>query len=618
MIQCENITKSYGDHVLFEGISFKLNPKERLGLVGRNGHGKTTLFLMTIGAEHPDSGSITVPRNYRVGYVRQELEFTKDTILEEGVSALPQTEGDLHWKAEKILAGLGFSKSDLLRHPQTLSGGFQVRLNLAKVLVSEPDLLLLDEPTNYLDITSIRWIIKFLNSWPHELMLITHDRGFMDSVVTHTLGIHRRKARKISGNTAKYYSQIAQDEEIYEKTRMKNERRQKETEQFITRFRAKARLANLVQSRIKTLQKLEKKQKLEKITTLEFAFRSCPFPAKQVLNARHVSFSHDEKQHLIKDFNITIAAGERVCVVGPNGRGKSTLLKLLSGSLQPQFGEIAYHPVVTKGFFEQTNIKRLIDSRTVEQEIQDSNPDGDRQLARNICGAMMFPGDDALKKISVLSGGEKSRVMLAKLLAKPVNLLLLDEPTNHLDMESGDAMLAAIDNFEGTVIIVTHNEMFLHALAERLIVFQKNAIDVFDGSYQQFLDTVGWEDEVRAPAKSDFNDWANEKVVKQTKKDARRRRSEIITQRSKIIKPLQQRMTKLETDIDAREKKLAQLNQSMQLASQNQDGQYIAELSQAIHEGQTDIDRLFDELESVTDEFEQQSAVFQKELDELS
>jgi len=618
MLQAENLTKSFSGQVLFEDISFKLNSRERLGLVGRNGHGKTTLFRLILGKELPDSGSIVVPKNYRIGYVRQQLAFTKDTILKEGATALPESESDQYWKVEKILAGLGFSQSDLDKHPRTLSGGYQVRLNLAKALVSDPDLLLLDEPTNYLDITSIRWVVKFLNTWPHELMLITHDRSFMDQVVTHTIGIHRSKVRKIAGDTAKYYRQIAQDEEIYEKTRVKNERRRKDTQQFITRFRAKARLANLVQSRIKTLQKMEEKQKLEKIATLEFTFRCSPFPAKHILSARHVRFGYDEEKTLIEDFNLTINAGERVCVIGPNGRGKSTLLKLLAGSLREGAGEIVYHPAVTKGFFEQTNITRLIDSQTVEQEVQNASPDVDRQLARNICGALMFSGDDALKKISVLSGGEKSRVMLAKLLVTPVNLLLLDEPTNHLDMESCDAMLAAIDNYDGTVIIVTHNEMFLHALAERLIVFQNDSIDVFNGSYQQFLEKVGWADETRSALTPGLNDSSNNKVQKKTKKDARRKRSEIIAERSKIITPLQQHLTKLETDIEAHEIKLDHLNQSMQLASQKQDGQQIAELSRAIHQCQAEIDRLFDELETATDQFERHSAVFQKQLDELS
>ncbi len=617
MIQVDNLSKSFGELVLFDGISFKLNSKERLGVVGRNGHGKTTLFRLIRGEEHPDSGSIIVPKNYRIGYVRQQLTFSKNTTLAEAMTALPAHEHDHSWKAEKILAGLGFSILDIQKHPRELSGGFQVRLNLANALLAEPDLLLLDEPTNFLDITSIRWVERFLTRWPHELMLITHDRSFMDNVVTHTMGIHRYKVRKITGNTAKYYRQIARDEEIYEKTRIKDERRRKEVQQFITRFRAKARLANLVQSRIKTLQKMEKKDKLAKLRTLDFSFRSCPFPAKHVLQVHNMSFGYDEKKPLIKQFDLTVGAGERVCVVGPNGRGKSTLLKLLAGALHPQVGEVSWHPEVNKGFFEQTNITSLVPSRTVEEEIISSNSDVDRQLARNICGAMMFSGDDALKKISVLSGGEKSRVMLGKVLATPVNLLLLDEPTNHLDIEACDAMLAAIDSFEGTVIIVTHNEMFLHAFAERLIVFQDAGIDIFDGSYQRFLDTGGWGDEIRRPSRSADDDLEAARPNKHTKKHVRRRRSEIISQRAKVVKPLEAQMAALESRIDAREKELNQLNQSMQKAAEKRDGQHIAELSQAIHACQSAIERFFNELEKVSDELETRRVFFQKQLDKL-
>ena len=449
MIRVENLTKSFGDRLILDDVSFTLSAKERVGLVGQNGQGKTTLFQIINGDEPPDSGTVVIPKNYRVVYVKQRLEFSADTALGEGLAALPPQEQGQSWKVEKILAGLGFTQADFHRHPAEFSGGLQVRLNLVKALVSEPDLLLLDEPTNFLDITSIRWIEQYLKSWPHEVLLITHDRSFMDKVVSHTMGIHRRKIRKITGDTARYYHQIAQDEEVYEKTRINDERRRREIQQFITRFRAKARLANLVQSRIKTLKKLDKKDKLEQMKLLDFSFRSCPSPARRVLSVQDLNFAYRHSANLIKDFNITIEAGERICVVGQNGKGKTTLLKLLAQVLSPRSGETVYHPSIEKGFFEQTNIQSLVDDRTVEEEILYSHPDMDRQRARNICGAMMFTGDDALKKISVLSGGEKSRVMLGKLLATPVNLLLLDEPTNHLDMESCDALLAAIDSFDG-------------------------------------------------------------------------------------------------------------------------------------------------------------------------
>ena len=323
MINCENLSKSYGGHVLFDGAGFRINARERVGVVGRNGHGKTTLFKLIVGNAHPDAGTITIPKNYRIGYVRQEIAFTRDTVLAEGMTGLSAAESDHYWKVEKILFGLGFTARDMQRHPSEFSGGFQVRLNLAKVLVAEPDLLLLDEPTNYLDITSIRWITQFLAGWPRELLLITHDRGFMDGIVTHTLGIHRRKIRKLAGNTEAYYGQIAQDEEIYEKTRVNDEKRRREVELFISRFRAKARLANLVQSRVKTLSKMEKKDKLDTLKTLEFSFRAKPFPGKQVMRVENLNFSYDGNNPLIRNLNLTAGTGDRICVVGKKRQGKN-------------------------------------------------------------------------------------------------------------------------------------------------------------------------------------------------------------------------------------------------------------------------------------------------------
>ena len=617
MIRVENLTKSFGDRLILDAINFALSSKERVGLVGQNGHGKTTLFQIIIGEELPDSGTVVIPKNYRVVYVKQRLEFTADTALEEGMAALPAQERGHSWKVEKILTGLGFTQKDFQRHPAEFSGGLQVRLNLVKALVSEPDLLLLDEPTNFLDITSIRWIEQYLRSWPHEVLLITHDRSLMDNVVSHTMGIHRRKIRKIAGNTAKYYDQIAQDEEVYEKTRINDERRRKEIQQFITRFRAKARLANLVQSRVKTLKKMDKKDKLEQIKLLDFSFRTCPSPAKRVLTASHLSFAYENGPDLIQNFNITIETGERVCVVGQNGKGKTTLLKLLAEVLSPQTGETVYHPSIEKGLFEQTNVQSLVDARSVEEEILYSHPDMDRQRARNICGAMMFTGDDALKKISVLSGGEKSRVMLGKLLATPVNLLLLDEPTNHLDMESCDALLAAIDLFDGTVIMVTHNEMFLHTLAERLIVFKNDHIDVFDGSYGEFLEKDGWHDNHPGTRSLRSPTHQREAAVRLSKKEMRRQRSDVIARRSKMVAPLEKRISRLEDEIETHEMELNRLNQAMQEASQDQDGSQIAELSRAIHASQAAIDDYFDKLDKVTQELDNHTAEFDKQLQAL-
>lgn len=609
MIVVENLYKSYGGNVIFEGVGFSVGKRERVGLLGRNGHGKTTLFRMIAGEESIDAGQVILPKNYILGMVRQDLTFTKNTVLDEALSTIKGDPVSNAWKAEKVLLGLGFSPEQMQQNPYKLSGGFQVRLNMVKAFVAEPDMLLLDEPTNFLDITSIRWLEDYLKSWPGELMLITHDRSFMDKVVTHTLGIHRRKVRKLPGDTGKYYQQIAQDEEIYERTRQNDEKRKKEIELFISRFRAKARLANMVQSRIKTIAKMDKKDKLQKIKNLEFSFAEKPFEAKQIFKTENLSFGYNE-QRLIDNFSFTANYGEKICVVGPNGRGKSTLLKLIAGKLEPNGGSVTYHGNAATSFFAQEDTESLHPSRTVEEEILYSAKHVDRQQARNICGAMLFSGDDALKKISVLSGGEKSRVMLGKVIATPANVLLLDEPTNHLDMESADALLEAIDSFDGTVLMVTHNEMFLHALADRLIVFQGGKVKAFDGTYAFFLEKEGWETEFKTGGKVEIEDQGN-------KKELRQKRSEIVKQKSKELKPWQDKAKKLETSIEKKEQDLALLNQALIEASNKQDGQEIARLSPGLTQCQADIDAAFEELEKALAQCEILSQKFDLILDEL-
>jgi ATP-binding cassette subfamily F protein 3 len=300
---------------------------------------------------------------------------------------------------------------------------------------------------------------------------------------------------------------------------------------------------------------------------------------------------------LIRDLSISVNNGDRIGVIGKNGKGKTTLLKLLAGALKPESGGIQNSPNLEIGFFEQTNTRLLDDTRTVEEEVLYSCPDIDRQKARDICGAMMFEGDSALKKIAVLSGGERSRVLLGKILATPVNLLILDEPTNHLDMDSCDALLAALDSFEGTVIMVTHNEMFLHALADRLIVFQDDHVSVFEGGYQYFLEKEGWHDEnIDRPVSREVD----EKMTlsgRLTKKELRQRRSEIIIEKGKKLKPLDRKISDVERDIEHYEEKISELNDTMMDASQSNDGKIIAEISKKMHTYQSLIEERFSEFE---------------------
>ena len=497
MIKIINIYKSFGKQVIYDDLNFAVNKGEKIVLVGRNGNGKSTLFQMILGDIEADSGTISIPKNYKIGHLQQHLKFSESTVLDECALGLPDGEEYETWKVEKILSGLGFSEEDFYKSPLLFSGGFQIRINLAKLLVSDPDMLLLDEPTNYLDIVAIRWLEDFLKEWEKEFILITHDRSFMDKVVTHTVAIHRTKARKVEGNTEQLYSQIAQEEEIYEKTRQNEAKKRKQEELFIARFKARASFASRTQSRAKKLEKQGEMKALTKIEDLELYFNSTKFESSQMLKADNISFSYNGSEpFLVNNFSLAIGKNDRICIIGKNGKGKSTLLKLLAGELKPTKGIVTKHPSLLEGYFGQTNKQSLNDNLTVAEEIKCTDKNCTDQKARCIAGGLMFHDDNALKKIKVLSGGEKSRVMLGKILVTPAHILFLDEPTNHLDMQSCDSLIEAIDNFEGSVVMVTHNEMHLRAIATKLIVFDNDTIKTYCGTYDEFLQDIGWSEEI--------------------------------------------------------------------------------------------------------------------------
>jgi ATP-binding cassette, subfamily F, member 3 len=581
VIKINQLSKSYFARELFADVSFQMNAGERLGLVGRNGHGKTTLFRLILGQEEPDSGEITIPRNYRIGHIEQHLHFTRPTILEEAALGLPEEEPHSIYKAEAILFGLGFSQADLGKAPREFSGGFQIRINLAKLLLSEPNLLLLDEPTNYLDITSVRWVARFLSNFKGELILISHDRGFVDGVTTHTAIIHRQKVRKFEGGTAKAYAQIVLEDEIHEKTRANEERKRAHAEAFINRFRAQASKAKMVQSRIKMLERLPELDELADIESLDFEFRHAPFTAKTLLEVRDLSFGYTPDHLLFRHMNLTINARDKFGVIGNNGKGKSTLLNVISGGLIPLTGEIKTHSDMRLGYFGQTNIQRLNPKLTIEEEIEQTNPALTRTQVRNICGTMMFDGDLALKKVAVLSGGEKSRTLLGKILAHPSNLLLLDEPNNHLDMESIDALIESLQGFPGALLIVTHNERILRALATKLIVFHRGKVDIFNSDYDEFLEKIGWEEEndgKGARKKSTLRNNYNEK--KEREKAERREKA---------------RIEKLEALIMKSENALKQYNEQLEIEANRNNLAQINELSEKIGQVKQVIEDLYNQ-----------------------
>ncbi len=496
MINVQDLSISFAGNELFHDVNVSINRGEKIGLIGNNGSGKSTFLKLLLNKLEPDTGSISVSKGYSIGYLEQHINFSFDTVLEEVCSVLPEERAYEEWKAEMILSGLGFSEEDTIEDPKTFSGGNQVKLNLAKILLAEANILILDEPTNYLDIVSLRWLKKFLQNWDGELILITHDKDFMNSIITHTLNIHRGEFTKTPGNTEGLHEKIALEEEMFEKRRLAQEKERDKTQKWIDRFGSKANLASRAQSKLKALEKEEVQEKLDNIASLRFKFNYLEQIGKKInIKLDNITFGYNEDEMLIDDFSCEFSIKDKVCIIGKNGKGKSTLLKIIAGDLAPLKGSLYTNPKVTKGYFGQMNIDRLNKNNTVYEEIQSYAPLVNQTNIRRICGNMLFSGDLSNKKISVLSGGEKSRVMLGKIIAQPANFLLLDEPTNHLDMNSCEALLSAIKSFQGGVIMVTHSEYFLKNVATKLIVYDDGKVYMFDGGYEDFLKKVGFKDQ---------------------------------------------------------------------------------------------------------------------------
>ena len=619
MIQIQNVSKSFGMQVLLDGASMLVADHERVGLVGRNGCGKSTLFKMILGQECLDGGNIDIPKGYTIGYLQQHIKFTHPTVHEEACSVLKVNEDG--WleehKVEAILFGLGFDEESMQKDPMLLSGGFQIRLNLAKVLASEPDMLLLDEPTNYLDIVSMRWLSRFLRAWKGEVLLITHDHHFMDEVCTHTVGIHRHKMRKVKGTVEKLRETIAEEEEVAMRTQENEQRKKEQLEKVIERFRYKAAKAAMVQSKIKAAAKLATGERLSHERNLDFNFKNAEFPGKRMLQIHGLHFAYKNEDgygpELITDLEMEIFKGDRIAIIGPNGRGKTTLLNLIANEFAPTQGTINYNPNLKINYFGQTNINRLNLDNTVEEEIASAITDvSQKSRARSLAGLMMFSGDTAMKKIKVLSGGERSRVLLGKILANESNMLLLDEPTNHLDMESIESLIDALEDYDGTALVVTHDEELLHAFANRLIVFDGGKCRVFEGSYADFLEKVGWASEKKPGGASSANikvsniDVTNDKPVSSTprSKEDRRARADYIAERSKVIKPLEKETARLEAEIAKAEAIGGELEAKLVAASESGDGNAITAIAKDMDDNKKLTEELYAAWEKASAELE--------------
>ncbi len=605
MIQITNLSKCYGAQVLFHGINFSLTKGNKVGFVGRNGSGKSTLFKLILGEEESDEGEIFIPKNYRIGALKQHISFSYPTVREECASVLKDDEAYDVYKVEKMLFGLGFSQEDLDKNPLSFSGGFQIRLNLVKLLATHPNLLLLDEPTNYLDIVSMRWLQSFLKSFDGEVILITHDREFMDAVSTHTMGLNRKELKLYSGNTHKFYAKLEEDDERYLKTKANLDKKRAELEDFITRQKARASKAVMAQSKAKQLEKMGEMEELESESSLEFDFNVKKTPAKIMFEAKELSFGYDPANLLFHNLSFTLHKGKCLAIIGKNGKGKSTLLNCIANELSLTHGSLAWHPETTLAHFGQTNISRLNLKQNIIDEIYDVDPLLGITRVRGICGAMMFSGESAKKEISVLSGGERSRVMLGKIIATPANLLLLDEPTNHLDMYSIDALCSAIKRFDGSVILVSHSEMLLRTLADALIVFHHDKAEFFDGPYDAFLEKIGWEEEL---------DTTPKKVVTADYNASKKERSALIQERSNTLSPLKKKIEACEASIMALEASIKRKQASLIVHSNESNVGELSRLSKEIVSDEKACEALYEQFETLHTEHDTLFEMYESKL----
>jgi len=524
MLTLSNVGKSFGGRVLFENVSLQLNREERVGLVGPNGAGKSTLFSLILGDDIPDDGAITLDKRITLGYLPQEHATAGDeTVLDLATSISPevvelkrtliQLEAEEHThepayhdarlafegfngfhlepKAKRILNGLAFRQTDYDRPVREMSGGWIMRAHLARLLVMEPDLLMLDEPTNHLDLQSLQWFQSYLRGYPGGILTISHDRSFLNDIVTTVYDIDQGVLHRYRGD---YDSFLVEKEARYQQQLAAYQNQQREIVQlqrFIDRFRSKASKASQAQSKIKQLERMERIPMPTKVEqNLKFRFPQPKRGPQRVVTLEHIHQAYGDVT-VYQDLNFSAERGERVVLVGPNGAGKSTLLKILAEVIPFQSGERTLGNDVTLGYFSQHRTDMLDTSKTVLQTITGSRHRVSEQEARTLLGCFLFRGDDVHKSVSVLSGGEKSRLALVQFLLDPPNLLLMDEPTTHLDMASIDALITALKQYEGALIFISHDVHFIRAISERVVHIEAGELTPYAGGYDYYIEKSG-------------------------------------------------------------------------------------------------------------------------------
>jgi len=612
MITLNHVQKQFGSKVIFKDCSLQIGVRDRLGLIGPNGSGKTTLFRLILGEESVDEGEILIAKGVKIGYLPQEvISFKGNTVLDEVLKSLTSITSlqdkmkileeelssiqdpkkqerlaneygklqerytllggyGLEAEAKRILQGLGFKEMDFDRFTDELSGGWLMRIALVKILLQSPDLLLLDEPTNHLDLGSLIWLEEFLANYPGAMIIVSHDRVFLNHLIDRIAEIEGQKIDLYYGDYDHYLEEKEARIQILEATYKTQQRKIGQTERFIERFRAKNTKSSQVQSRIKMLEKIERIELPDKKKEIRFRF---PAPARSGHKVVEVKNLHKRYGETVvyRGIDLALYRGDKVALVGPNGAGKSTLLKILAGVLDFEEGDVVLGKDVTRAYFAQHQFDLLRPENTVFEELLSVATDESQTELRTILGTFLFSGDEIEKKVSVLSGGEKSRLILAKMLLKPANFLLFDEPTSHLDIPSRNVLEMALKQFQGTICLITHDRHLINEIANKVVDIDKGIPHLYSGNYEYYLykkqqiplEETKQEVKNEAKVRVEEKEKAEKKKTKYMAKEERRKRAQEMDQFKRQLSSLEKRLQEVEKSLHEATQKLDQLNQKL-------------------------------------------------------